>query len=98
DVVVPVEPLRPTVAVPVVSVSPEPSTKPASDLDRANRAEQELDALKYRQHNEIFHRDSIIENLKKRVLELEAALAEAQARIVVLETEKSTKEEALCEI
>jgi len=92
DVVVPVEPLRPTVAVPVVSVSPEPSTKPVSDLDRAIRAEQELDALKYRQHNEIFHRDSIIENLKNRVLELEAALAEAQARIVVLETEKSTKE------
>jgi len=92
DVVVPIEPLRLNSTPPVASVPPESSTKPVSDLDRAIRAEQELDALKYRQHNEIFHRDSIIENLKKRVLELEAALAEAQARIVVLETEKSTKE------
>ena len=98
DVVVPVEPLRLNSTSPVASVPPEPSAKPASDLERAIRAEQELDALKYRQHNEIFHRDSIIENLKKRVLELEAALAEAQARIMVLETEKLTKEEALCEI
>ena len=94
DVDIPVEQLRPTAATSIVSVSPEQNAKPVSDLDRAIRAEQELDALKYRQHNDIFHRDSIIENLKKRVLELEAALAEAQARILVLETEKvkSTKE------
>ena len=97
DVVVPVEPLRLNSTPPVMAKA-EPERESISDLDRAIRAEQELDALKYRQHNEIFHRDSIIENLKKRVLELEAALAEAQARIVVLETEKSTKEEALCEI
>jgi ParB family chromosome partitioning protein len=88
DVDVPIEQLRPTVAAPVVSISPAQSVKPVSDLDRAIHAEQELDALKYRQHNEIFHRDSIIENLKKRVLELEAALAEAQARILQLEAEK----------
>lgn len=96
DVDVPIEQLRLATA-PVVSVSPEQNEKPVSDLDRAIRVEQELDALKYRQHNEIFHRDSIIENLKKRVLELEAALAEAQARIVVLETEKCNQEDEPCE-
>lgn len=94
DVDVPVEPMRPTAASPVVSVSPEQNAKPVSALDRAICAERELDAIKYRQHNEIFHRDSIIENLKNRVQELEAALVEAQARILALETEiaNSTEE------
>lgn len=96
-----VEPLRLNSTPPVDSVSLEPSAKPASELERAIRAEQGIDALKYRQHNVIFHRDNIIENLKKRVLEQKAALAEAQDRIMVLETEKSTKkgnkdEEVLC--
>lgn len=95
DVDVTVEPMRPTAATPVVSVSPEQNAKPMSDLDRAICAERELDAIKYRQHNEIFHRDSIIENLKKRVLELEAALAEAQARILVLETETANSKEGV---
>ncbi len=56
-----------------------------SDLERAIHAERELDAMKYRQHNEIFHRDSIIENLKKRVAELESELEAANARIKELE-------------
>ncbi len=56
-----------------------------TDLQRAIRAESELDAFKYRQHNEIFHRDSIIENLKNRVADLEAALEVANARIQELE-------------
>lgn len=56
-----------------------------TDLERAIRAESELDAFKYRQHNEIFHRDNIIESLKKRVAELEAALEAANARIQELE-------------
>ena len=66
------------------------AVKPAgreTDLDRAIRAEQELDAMKYRQHNEIYHRDSIIENLKKRVAELEEALAAADRRIKELENQ-----------
>ena len=58
---------------------------PETDLQRAIRAESELDAFKYRQHNEIFHRDSIIENLKSRVADLEAALEAANARILELE-------------
>ena len=58
---------------------------PESDLDRAIRAEQELDAMKYRQHNEIFHRENIIENLKIRIAELEEALKAANARIHELE-------------
>ena len=58
---------------------------PETDLQRAIRAESELDAFKYRQHNEIFHRDSIIENLKNRVADLEAALDAANARIQELE-------------
>ncbi len=95
DVDVPVEPMRPTAASPVVSVSPEQNAKPVSALDRAICAERELDAIKYRQHNEIFHRDSIIENLKKRVMELEAALAEAQARILVLEAEIANSTEGV---
>jgi ABC-type branched-subunit amino acid transport system ATPase component len=49
------------------------------------------------QHNEIFHRDSIIENLKKRVLELERPGGRT-GQDYGLETEKLTKEEALCEI
>lgn len=67
------------------SVSELPNILPMSDLDRAIRAEQELDAMKYRQHNEIFHRDSIIANLKIRVAELEAALEAANIRIHELE-------------
>lgn len=58
---------------------------PETDLDRAIRAESELDAFKYRQHNEIFHRDNIIKSLRKRVTELEADLEAANARIRELE-------------
>ena len=86
DVDIPVEQLRLN-NKPPVEVNENQDPLPASDLDRAICAERELDAIKYRQHNEIYHRDSIIENLKKRVLELEAALSEAQARILVLEEE-----------
>jgi len=75
---------------PITSPKPAPtipSSAPVkeSDLDRAIRAESELDAMKYRQHNEIYHRDCIIENLKKRNAELEAALTAANARIQELE-------------
>ena len=68
--------------------SAEPSIQapiPETDLERAIRAESELDAFKYRQHNEIYHRDNIIENLKMRVAELEAALEAANVRIQELE-------------
>ena len=58
-----------------------------TDLDRAIRAERELDAYKYRRHNEIYHRDSIIENLNNRIAELESALEAANARIRELEGE-----------
>jgi len=61
------------------------SGTPVTDLQRAIRAESELDAFKYRQHNEIYHRDGIIENLKKRVAELESLLGAANARIRELE-------------
>ena len=67
--------------VPAVS----PPTVVETDLQRAIRAESELDAFKYRQHNEIFHRDSIIESQKRRIAELEDALAAANARIKELE-------------
>ncbi|MGJ4848959.1 ParB N-terminal domain-containing protein [Bacillota bacterium Meth-B3] len=78
------------------SAKPRPQSETASDefapaparetdLDRAIRAERELDAYKYRQHNEIYHRDSIIESLKNRVSELEAALEAAHNRIRELE-------------
>jgi ParB family chromosome partitioning protein len=76
----------------VEGVSAEPmimAPAPESDLDRAIRAERELDAFKYRQHNEIFHRDSIIESLKNRIAELEAALEVANARIQELEGENN---------
>jgi predicted RNase H-like nuclease (RuvC/YqgF family) len=72
----------------------EPVPPPETPLERAIRAEQELDAMKYRQHNEIYHRDNKIENLKmrnealqNRIAELEAALEAAQARIRELEEE-----------
>jgi ParB family chromosome partitioning protein len=72
-----------------VTIDPVKPTEPAptllSALDRAIRAESELDAMKYRQHNEIYHRDSIIENLRMRVAELTAALDKANARIKELE-------------
>lgn len=58
---------------------------PLSDLERAIRAERELDAMKYRWHNEIYHRDSIIDNLKKRVAELETELEAAKVKIKELE-------------
>jgi hypothetical protein len=54
-------------------------------LLRAIRAESELDAYKYRQHNEIFHRDSVIGYLKLRMAEVEEALEAANARIRELE-------------
>ena len=54
-------------------------------LLRAIRAESELDAYRYRRHNEIFHRDSVIGYLKLRMAELEAALEAANARIRELE-------------
>ena len=70
----------------------EPAPPSETPLERAIRAEQELDAMKYRQHNEIYHRDSKIENLKmrnealqNRIAELEAALEAAHARIRELE-------------
>lgn len=69
------------------SESSGPLPMPVSDLERAIRAESELDAFKYRQHNEIYHRDTIIENLKIRVAELETALEAANARIRELEGE-----------
>jgi hypothetical protein len=58
---------------------------PETDLQRAIRAERELDAYKYRRHNEIYHRDNIIESLKNRVVELESAFEAANARIRELE-------------
>ena len=54
-------------------------------LLRAIRAESELDTYKYRQHNEIFHRDSVIGCLKLRMAECEEALEAAHARIKELE-------------
>lgn len=68
---------------------PDDSTGAKNLLERAIRAERELDAIKYRQHNEIYHRDSIIENLKNRVTELESELAAARARIKELEAQNS---------
>ena len=56
-----------------------------TDRERAIDAERELDAMKYRQHNEIYHRDSIIDNLKRRVAGLEVELEAAYARIKELE-------------
>ncbi len=83
--------LRAAARAPEADAPVEDDTK-ESDLDRAIRAESELDAFKYRQHNEIYHRDTIIENLKIRVAELEganheleAALEAANARIRELE-------------
>lgn len=64
-----------------------PEQNRETDLQRAIRAERELDAFKYRQHNEIYHRDSIIESLKNRVSELESALEAAHKRIRELEGE-----------
>ena len=81
-------------AAPLPKADPAPISIPPLDpnLARAIRAESELDAMKYRQHNEIYHRDSIIGNLKlrndnlqKRVAELEAALEAANARVRELE-------------
>jgi hypothetical protein len=66
------------------AASAEPSSQvpaPETNLERAIRAESELDAFKYRQHNEIFHRDNIIESLKKRVAELEADVAGLEAAL-----------------
>ena len=70
---------------PALPPEPAPPAAPVTDLQRAIRAERELDAMKYRQHNEIYHRDGIIENLKRRVADLEAALEAANARILELE-------------
>ena len=66
-----------------------PTPVPESDRERAIRAESELDAMKYRQHNEIYHRDSIIQNLNMQIAGLEAELAEANARIKELEEQNS---------
>ncbi len=77
-------------AAPVAPAVPEPAHE--TDLERAIRAERELDALRYRQHNEIYHRDSIIENLRNRVAELEAALDAANARIRELEGEAHARQ------
>jgi len=70
--------------------SSKPSTSPAtvygSDLERAIHAEQELDAMKYRQHNEIFHRDGIIDMQKRQIDELKKELDTAHKRIHELET------------
>ena len=102
-------PAHPVIKPPVVAPKPkkasppepvrEPMPPPETPLERAIRAERELDAMKYRWDNEIFHRESIIENLKmrneklvaykealeNRVAELEMALEAAQARIRELE-------------
>lgn len=67
------------------SDAPTANVAKESDLDRAIRAESELDAFKYRQHNEIFHRDNIIESLRKRVAELEADVAGLKADVSGLE-------------
>jgi len=79
---------QPVVSGREISARPaQPEHVPETDLERAIRAERELDAFKYRQHNEIYHRDSIIDNLKRRVTELETALEAANARIRELEEE-----------
>ena len=70
-------------AVDVEPTAPGPVRE--SDLDRAIRAESELDAFKYRQHNEIFHRDNIIESLKKRVAELEVDVSGLESNVAGLE-------------
>jgi ParB family chromosome partitioning protein len=75
----------PSANSPVPDTVPEPAPPPETPLERAIRAERELDALRYQQHNAIYHRDSVIENLKRRVAELEEALETAQARIRELE-------------
>ena len=67
-----------------ISVVSTPTVK-ETDLDRAISAECELEAFKYRQHNEIYHRDSLIDHLKKRVAELEAAFEAVNARNQELE-------------
>jgi len=79
-----------TGAAPVAPAEPGPAHE--TDMERAIRAERELDALRYRQHNEIYHRDSIIENLRNRVAELEAALDAANARIRELEGEAHARQ------
>ena len=66
---------------PKATTSPAVDTVKESDLDRAIRAESELDSFKYRQHNEIYHRDGLIESLKKRVSELEAGVTELEAAL-----------------
>jgi len=78
----------------VKTPAPESDPVPPSEtpLERACRVERELDAMKYRWHNEIYHRESIIENLKmrnealmKHIDELEAALEAARVRTRELE-------------
>jgi len=70
----------------------EPMPPPETDRERAHRAESELNAMKYRWHNEIYHRDGIIDFYKRRIDKLEkaleiaeAALETANARILELE-------------
>ena len=79
------EPSSSSVAHPKQIPAVSTPTVKESDLQRAIRAESELDAFKYRQHNEIFHRDSIIESQKRHIAELEDALTAAHARIKELE-------------
>ena len=51
--------------VPPPDPAPDPLPQPETPLERDVRVERELDAMKYRWHNEIYHRESIIENLKR---------------------------------
>ncbi|MCL2342467.1 MAG: ParB N-terminal domain-containing protein [Firmicutes bacterium] len=52
---------------------------------RAAHAESALSRLQELNHNDVYHKDSIIESLKRQVSELDAALTAANARIKELE-------------
>jgi ParB family chromosome partitioning protein len=60
----------------------------SEETAKSARIQGELDDYRTKQHNQIIHRDSIIENLKARNTALEEELAVANARIKELEVNK----------
>jgi ParB family chromosome partitioning protein len=57
----------------------------ADEKAKSARLQGEYDDYRSSQHNQIIHRDSIIENLKLQITELETALSTANDRIKILE-------------
>jgi predicted RNase H-like nuclease (RuvC/YqgF family) len=57
----------------------------ADEKTKSARLQGDYDNYRRSQHNQIIHRDSIIENLKLQVRELETALGSANERIKNLE-------------